>query len=96
MKQQAIGDAILEHKGMKALGPAYLEGRVTVAVDGDEVFAFVEHDGEKMTVSDYVGELYHATGEPDHPLHDKELPHLFYSKIKSGAGTRPVQAVLAE
>ena len=36
VKQQAISEAILEHKGMKALGPAYLEGKVTIDVDGDE------------------------------------------------------------
>ena len=89
VKQQTISDAILEHKGMKALGPAYLEGKVTVDVDGDEVFAYVEHDGEKLTVSDYVGELYRATSEPDHPMHDAELPRLFYNRVKSGAGTRP-------
>ncbi len=89
VKQQAIGEAILEHRGMKALGPAYLEGKVQIDKDGNEVFAYVEYDGEKLTVSDYVGVLYKATSEPDHPLYDQELPHLFYSKIKSGGGTPP-------
>ena len=89
VKQQAIAEAIHEHRGTKALGPAYLTDKITVEVDGNEVKAFVTYGDDNLSVSDYVAELYTASGDKEHPLHDNELLRLFNNRVKSGSGTPP-------
>jgi hypothetical protein len=89
VKQQAISEAILEHRGTKALGLAYLSDKITVEIDGNEVKAFVKYGDDSLSVSDYVGELYTASGDKEHPMHDDELPRLFDNRVKSGGATPP-------
>ncbi len=88
-KKQAIGEAIEAHQGFTALGAMYLDPVTQVEITDDGVRAFVEYEGQQLTLNEYAAELFRATDNKDHPLYDAELPRQFKSRVKGGGGTPP-------
>jgi hypothetical protein len=89
LRDQAVTEACMEHKAVPLAMRALLAGKVQVEEADNKLTAYVEHDGKRLTVSQYVGELGKAAIDKAHPLHDAQLNHLFYSRTVSGGGTPP-------